>query len=64
MRYAEVFLAQKGYREIILHARQRAVAFYEKLGYRKEGDLFIEVTLPHFLMRKELPESPLLGGVG
>jgi len=53
--YAEAFLARRGYREIVLHARETAVAFYERLGYRKEGNRFIEVTIPHFTMRKELP---------
>jgi len=52
--YAESFTEQHGYREIILHARETAVGFYEKLGYQKEGDPFIEVTIPHYLMRKIL----------
>jgi ribosomal protein S18 acetylase RimI-like enzyme len=53
--HAEAFLARRGYHEIVLHARETAVALYERLGYRKEGDRFIEVNIPHFAMRKELP---------
>jgi ribosomal protein S18 acetylase RimI-like enzyme len=53
--HAEAFLGRRGYRQIVLHARETAMAFYERLGYRKEGDRFIEVTIPHFAMRKELP---------
>jgi predicted GNAT family N-acyltransferase len=55
--YAEAFLVDRGYHQIVLHARQMAVAFYERLGYRKEGDRFIEVTIPHFTMRKELRQE-------
>ncbi|MBN2030576.1 GNAT family N-acetyltransferase [bacterium] len=52
--YAESFAKQHGYHEMVLHARETAVEFYEKLGYRKEGDRFTEVTLPHYRMRKIL----------
>jgi ribosomal protein S18 acetylase RimI-like enzyme len=55
--YSESFAREHGYREIILHARETAVRFYEKLGYRKEGDYFIEVTIPHLLMRKILDDA-------
>lgn len=61
--YAETFLARRGYREIVLHARETAVPFYERLGYRKEGGRFIEVTLAHFAMRKELPAWPEADGL-
>lgn len=43
-----------GYRIMYCHARDTAVAFYEKLGYKKVGDMFTEVTIPHFEMEKEL----------
>jgi ribosomal protein S18 acetylase RimI-like enzyme len=52
--YSESFAGERGYREMILHARETAVGFYEKLSYRKEGDRFTEVTLPHYAMRKRL----------
>ena len=52
--HAESFAKERGYAEIILHARETALGFYEKLGYQAEGARFIEVGLPHFLMRKRL----------
>lgn len=52
--YAESFLKGRGYEEIVLHARETARGFYEKLGYEVEGDPFIEVGLPHLFMRKQL----------
>ena len=35
-----------------LAARENAIRFYERLGYAVEGAPFIEVTLPHRLMRR------------
>lgn len=51
--YSENFASGKGFSVITLHARKTAFTFYEKLGYEIVGDEFIEVTLPHFKMRKE-----------
>jgi len=39
---------------IELHARDNAVGFYEKIGYRKQGSQFIEVSLPHWKMTKSI----------
>ncbi len=39
---------------IELNARDTAVGFYEKLGFRKEGEEFVEVTIPHWRMVKSL----------
>lgn len=54
LRYVEERLAEDGFREVILHARETAVGFYAKAGYSPEGEPFEEVTLPHRLMRKAL----------
>ncbi|NNE90442.1 MAG: GNAT family N-acetyltransferase [Verrucomicrobiales bacterium] len=43
-----------GFESILLHARATAVSFYEKIGYEIVSDRFIEVTIPHFAMRKPL----------
>lgn len=51
---AEEYALQAGYREVILHAREVVMDFYVALGYLKEGDAFIEVSLPHYRFRKEL----------
>ncbi|MEX0681104.1 MAG: GNAT family N-acetyltransferase [Balneolales bacterium] len=55
--FAEDFVFRKGFREIVLHARETAIGFYKKLGYRIESDRFIEVTIPHFVMRKSLENN-------
>ncbi len=52
--FAEAHARSAGYTEIILHARGEVMSFYEALGYRKEGDSFLEVTIPHFKQRKLL----------
>ena len=52
--YAESFVRELGYAEIVLHARETARGFYQKLGYEVEGDPFIEVGLPHIAMQKTL----------
>ncbi|WP_206756511.1 GNAT family N-acetyltransferase [Pseudanabaena sp. FACHB-2040] len=54
LKQVEAILRQQGVRLVTLHARKTATAFYEKLGYQVEGSEFIEVTLPHYRMRKEL----------
>ena len=52
--YAESFAKERGYSEIVLHARETARGFYDKLGYTSEGESFLEVGLPHVAMGKKL----------
>ena len=52
--FSEKFSREKGFERIVMNARDSAVPFYEKLGYRKEGDMFTEVTIPHFKLYKNL----------
>ena len=52
--FAENIARDRGYKKIIMHARKTAIGFYEKLGYKKRGDEFKEVTIPHYIMEKEL----------
>jgi N-acetylglutamate synthase-like GNAT family acetyltransferase len=54
---AECFARELGFQEMVMHARETAVPFYERLGYEKEGERFVEVTIPHFFMRKRLLEN-------
>ena len=54
MQFAENIARDRGYRKLLMHARKTALGFYEKLGYRVNGDEFVEVTLPHFVMEKNL----------
>jgi GNAT superfamily N-acetyltransferase len=50
--YAEEMARQIGYRRMVLHARETAAPFYEKLGYSRIGEGFVEVTIPHWAMEK------------
>ena len=52
--YAHSFAREREYAEIVLHARETARGFYQKLGYEAEGDSFVEVGLLHIAMRKKL----------
>lgn len=52
--FSEKVSKEKGFERIVMNARDSAVPFYEKLGYRKEGDMFTEVTIPHFKLYKNL----------
>ena len=54
MQFAENLARDRGYRKITMHARKNAVGFYEKMGYRKIGNEFEEITIPHYVMEKEL----------
>lgn len=51
---AEVAAGEQGFRKIVLHARETAVPFYLRLGYRIEGESFEEVGLPHRAMTKSI----------
>jgi len=39
---------------IELHARETALGFYEKLGFNREGETFLEVNIPHWKMSKRI----------
>lgn len=54
MSFAENIARDRGYRRLTMHARKTAIGFYEKNGYRICGPEFVEVTIPHFEMEKEL----------
>lgn len=54
LNYSENISRDKGFQKMMMHARKNAVGFYEKLGYKISGSEFIEVTIPHYRMEKEL----------
>jgi GNAT superfamily N-acetyltransferase len=54
--FSEAWARNAGYRRMILHARETAVAFYENLAYSKVGDRFVEVTIHHWVMEKRLTD--------
>jgi ribosomal protein S18 acetylase RimI-like enzyme len=45
-------LERRGIRAVMLHAREGAVGFYERLGYAVRGEPFTEVGLLHRVMTK------------
>lgn len=55
--FAEEVAREAGFREMVLNARDVAVPFYERHGYVKHGEPFIEVTVRHYAMSKPLAPS-------
>lgn len=47
----------RGCPEIILHARESALGFYEKCGYRRTSEKFHEIEIPHYEMRKNIKNN-------
>ncbi len=54
MNFAENLARDYGFKILMMHARKTAIGFYEKQGYRVNGEEFIEVTVPHYVMEKRL----------
>ncbi|MEN9571803.1 MAG: hypothetical protein RL172_3034 [Bacteroidota bacterium] len=54
MAFAENIARDKGYKRLMMHARDTALGFYEKFGYKVKGDEFIEVNIKHHVMEKSL----------
>jgi predicted GNAT family N-acyltransferase len=54
MSFAENLARDRGYKTLSMHARKNAIGFYEKMGYRVAGEEFTEVTIPHYVMEKDL----------
>ncbi len=52
--HAEDLARQLGFPRMLIHARDTAVALYERLGYSRIRKVFEEVTIPHRLMEKRL----------
>lgn len=54
MQFAENIARDRGYKTITMHARKTAVGFYQKLGYKVSSDEFLELSIPHYIMEKDL----------
>jgi predicted GNAT family N-acyltransferase len=54
MNFAENLARDRGYKRITMHARKNALGFYEKMGYKQVGEEFEEITIPHYVMEKQL----------
>ena len=52
--FCEAEAIRQGYQKIVLHSRETAVPFYERLGYEICSEPFTEIGLPHREMRKAL----------
>lgn len=52
--YAETFAREHLFKNMVLHARESAIAFYLVQGYELFGEPFTEVSIPHRAMRKNL----------
>lgn len=54
MTFAENLARDKGYKTLTMHARDTAIGFYEKFGYKVKGEEFTEINIPHHIMEKKL----------
>ncbi len=54
VRRSEDIAIKRGFKKMVLHARDTAVPFYLKLDYKKKGRPFTEVTVKHYKMEKDL----------
>jgi len=54
MSFIENLARDKGYKCLMMHARNTAIGFYEKFGYKVIGSEFIKVDVPHHVMEKML----------
>ncbi|NOT91311.1 GNAT family N-acetyltransferase [Ferruginibacter sp.] len=54
MSFAETVARDKGFKKLMMHARDSAIGFYEKFDFKVKGDEFIEVNVPHHVMEKRL----------
>lgn len=48
----EQIAQEKGLTKVKLEAQTHAEGFYEKLGYKSEGEEFLDCNIPHILMKK------------
>jgi predicted GNAT family N-acyltransferase len=54
MQTLEKHARESGMDRLWAHAQIHALAFYEGLGYRAEGNVFMEADIPHKTIRKSL----------
>ena len=52
--FAENIAKEKGFKTLMMHARDAVIPFYEKCGYDIADDGFTEVGIPHHKMEKHL----------
>lgn len=52
--FVEKWARDRGFKKIILHARDNAIPFYSRLDYEIKGKAFKEVGIEHYKMEKVL----------
>lgn len=52
---AIAFLDEQGISETKVHAQTQVAVFYEKLGFKPQGEEFYEANIPHIEMRRIHP---------
>ncbi len=57
MRAAEEAAAGMGASSLVLSAQVQAAGFYEKLGYTRQGSVYLDEHCPHVHMEKQLVQS-------
>ncbi len=60
LEFAENIARDRGYSKMMMHARDTALGFYERSGYKIVGEEFIEVNIPHFEMEKMLQKAVII----
>jgi len=54
MIFAENVARDRRYKKILMHSRVTSIPFFDKLGYFINGEPFVELTIEHVVMEKEL----------
>ncbi len=52
--FAENLARDRGYKIISMHARKGTTVFFEKMGYKITSPEFMEITIQHYIMQKQL----------
>jgi N-acetylglutamate synthase-like GNAT family acetyltransferase len=52
--FAETLARDKGFKTLMMHARDTTISYYEKYGFAVKGGEFTEVNLQHHVMEKIL----------
>lgn len=60
LEFIEKEFSNIGYNYFFLEAKFSVHEFYEKCGYKKVSDVFIEANVPHIKMEKEITRIDLL----
>ena len=57
LQFAEKLAVERGFTNLILHARDAVMKFYGKSGYEQFDEPFTEVGVPHHKMQKQLVKT-------